>query len=350
MKRVGIGLLALGLWGLALAQFKPEYKLSVVVGPNTAWGMGAQRFADLVRERTGGRVNIKVYYSGQLFAGQQTNEFQLLRTGVADFALGSTINWSPQVKELNLFNLPFFFPSYKALDAVEEGQAGKAIFNRLRALGVEPLAWGENGYRQLTNAKRPVRTPEDLAGLKIRVVGAPIFIDTFRALGANPTSMNWSEALTALQQGVVDGQENPIPGVIIPYKLWELGQRYLTVWNYVIDPLILAANGATWRSFPPEVQEAIREAALEATRYQKALARGGMDDGSALRYLASLGVKVEITDPLAYLKAQGVQVTVLSPEEVGRFRDRVAQVVLRWTREVGGSLVVQAEADKKKAR
>ncbi|WP_197049833.1 DctP family TRAP transporter solute-binding subunit [Thermus scotoductus] len=312
--------------------------------------MGAQRFADLVKEKTGGKVNIKVYYSGQLFAGQQTNEFQLLRSGVADFAIGSTINWSPQVKELNLFNLPFFFPSYKDLDAVEDGQAGKAIFQRLRQLGVEPLAWGENGYRQLTNSKRPVRTPEDLAGLKIRVVGAPIFIDTFRALGANPTSLNFSETLTALQQGVVDGQENPIVGVIIPYKLWELGQRYLTVWNYVIDPLVFAASAQTWRTFPADVQKAIQEAASEAARYQKALARAGMDDGSALKYLNSIGVKVEIADPIAYLRNQGVQVTVLSPLEVGRFRDRVAGVVQRWAREVGSTLVVQAEADKKRVR
>lgn len=345
-----IGFSVLVFLGMALAQFKAEYKLSVVVGPNTAWGMGAQRFAELVKEKTGGRVNIKVYYSGQLFAGQQTNEFQLLRTGVADFALGSTINWSPQVKELNLFNLPFFFSTYKDLDAVEEGQAGKAIFARLRQLGVEPLAWGENGYRQLTNSKRPVRTPEDLQGLKIRVVGAPIFVETFRALGANPTSMNWAEVLTALQQGVIDGQENPIVGVIIPYKLWELGQRYLTVWNYVIDPVIFAASSQTWRTFPPEVQKAIQEAALEAARYQKALARAGMDDGTALRYLASIGVKVEIQDPLAYLRAQGVEVTVLSPLEVGRFRSRVAEVVQRWAKEIGGTLVVQAEADKKRVK
>ncbi len=348
MMRWLLGLVVILGW--ALAQFKSEYKLSVVVAPNTPWGMGAQRFADLVREKTEGKVNIKVYYSGQLFAGQQTNEFQLLRTGVADFAIGSTINWSPQVKELNLFNLPFFFPSYKELDAVEQGQAGKAIFQRLRQLGAEPLAWGENGYRQLTNSKRPVRTPEDLAGLKIRVVGAPIFIETFRALGANPTSLNFSETLTALQQGVVDGQENPIVGVIIPYKLWELGQRHLTLWNYVIDPLIFAASSLTWRTFPPEVQKAIQEAALEAARYQKALARVGMDDGSSARYLASLGVKVEIPDPIAYLRNQGVQVTVLSPLEIGRFRDRVTGVVQRWMNEIGGTLVVQAEADKKRAR
>ncbi|MEM4646451.1 MAG: hypothetical protein QXR11_02840, partial [Zestosphaera sp.] len=108
-----------------------EYKLSVVVGPQSPWGQAAQMFADEVYNRTNGRIKIRVYFSGQLFAGQQTNEFQLLSQGVADFAIGSVINWAPVVKELNLFILPFFFPEggskgdiYKAVDAVVEGEAG----------------------------------------------------------------------------------------------------------------------------------------------------------------------------------------------------------------------------------
>ena len=331
------------------AQFKPEYKLSVVVGPDTAWGMGAQKFADLAREKTGGQVNIKVYYSGQLFAGQQTNEFLLLRQGVADFALGSTINWSPQVKELNLFSMPFFFANFEELDAVEAGQAGQELFALLRRLGVEPLGWGENGFRQLTNRVRSVRRPEDLAGLKIRVVGSRIFIDTFQALGANPTTMNWAEAITAFQQGVVDGQENPVVGVIIPYKLHDF-HRYLTVWNYTIDPLILAANGPMWRRFPAEVQAALTEAALEATRYQKALARAGLDDGSSARYLASLGTGVAIEDPYGYLRSRGMQVDILGPAELAAFRERARGVVDSWASQIGASLVSLAEADKAGAR
>ena len=158
--------------------YKREFKNSVVTNDQTAWGRSAVRFADLLRERTQGRVAVKNYWSGRLFAGKQTNEFTLLNRGVADFAFGSTINWSPQVKELNLFNLPFFFPSYRALDAVEEGEPGQKLFRIIEAKGVIPLAWGENGYRELTNNKRPVRKPEDLAGLKIRVVGSPMFIET----------------------------------------------------------------------------------------------------------------------------------------------------------------------------
>src|SRR5574337_133691 len=126
------------------ATYKPEYKTSLVVGPTGPWGEAATRFADLVKERSGGKINIKNYFAGQLFAGRQTNEFLLLRQAVADFAWGSTINWSPQVKELNLFSLPFFFPGYEALDAVENGTAGKRIFKVVEEKGVVPLCWGEN--------------------------------------------------------------------------------------------------------------------------------------------------------------------------------------------------------------
>ena len=193
---------------------------------------------------------MKNYFAGQLFAGKQTNEFTLLNQGVADFAFGSTINWSPQVKELNLFAMPFLYPSYKAQDAVEDGEPGQKLFKLIEAKGVIPLAWGENGFREVTNSKRAVRKPEDLEGLKIRVVGSPIFIDIFRALGANPVNMNWGEAQTAFQQGTVDGQENPVVSVIIPSKLWT-AQKHITLWHYVIDPLVLGVSKLTWDSLTP---------------------------------------------------------------------------------------------------
>ncbi len=341
-------MLALGL-APAQAAFKSQYKLSIVVGPTTAWGMGAQKFADLVKEKTDGKINIKVYFSGALFAGKQTNEFELLRRGIADFALGSTINWSPQVKELNLFSLPFFFSGHAELDAVEQGKAGQQIFERLDKLGVVPLGWGENGFRQITNSKHPIAKPEDLSGLKIRVVGSKLFIDTYNALGGNPTGMPFSQALTALQQGVIDGQENPIVGVIVPYKLWQYGQKYLTIWNYVVDPLIIGVNKREWNGFPEDIRQAISEAAKEAARYQKALARVGMDNGEALAYLKSIDAVPEVTDPIAVLKENGVEITRLTPEQTKAFRDKVKPVVEKWTQTIGPDLVKTAEADKQSA-
>ena len=133
------------------AQYKPEFKMSVIPNSETSWGRAAIRFADAIKFRTHGRIQIKTYLEGQLLAGDQTTEFQLLQQGVADFAIGSTINWSSQVKELNLFNLPFMFPNHSALDAVEAGEPGKQLFQHIERKGVIPIAWGENGFREVTN-------------------------------------------------------------------------------------------------------------------------------------------------------------------------------------------------------
>lgn len=315
-------------WSLtAAAAYKPEYKLSLVVAPQNPWGQGAQKFADLVKERTGGKINIKCYFAGQLFAGMQTNEFLITRQGVADFAAGSTINWSPTIKELNLFSLPFFFPSYKALDAVEVGEPGKRLFKIIEEKGVLGLAWGENGFRELTNSKRPVRKPEDLEGLKVRVVGSPIFIDTFRAMGANPVSVNWSETLTALQQGTVDGQENPIASIIIPYKLWEMN-KYITLWHYTIDPLILGVSKETWNTFDAKDREILARAAQEAMAWNKKEARKGLEGG---------------TEAIDLLKSKGMDVTVLTARETAAFKAKVKSVYDKWTKEIGGKLVEEAE-------
>jgi tripartite ATP-independent transporter DctP family solute receptor len=258
----------------AAAQYKTEFKNSLVVGPAGPWGEAAIKFADLLKERTQGRINVKNYFAGQLFAGKQTNEFLLLNQGVADFALGSTINWSPQIKELNLFAMPFMYPSYKSLDAVETGGPGQQLWKIIEAKGVVPLAWGENGFREITNSKRPVRKPEDLEGLKVRVVGSPIFIDTFRALGANPVNMNWGEAQTAFQTGTVDGQENPVVSVIQPFKLWTV-HKNITIWHYAIDPLILGVSKITWDSLSPADREIVKKTAVEVMAAEKAGARAG---------------------------------------------------------------------------
>jgi TRAP-type transport system periplasmic protein len=133
--------------------------MSVVVNEDTSWGRAAKRFADTIKYRSDGRILIKNYFDGQLFAGKQTTEFLLLQHGDADFAIGSTINWSPQIKELNLFALPFMFSSYKAVDAVEAGEPGRRLFGLIEQRGVVPIDWGENGFRELTNSQRPVRPP-----------------------------------------------------------------------------------------------------------------------------------------------------------------------------------------------
>jgi tripartite ATP-independent transporter DctP family solute receptor len=330
-RRAFIGTLASGLLAAPLAAeaqsgYKPEFKMSVVVNEETAWGRAAIRFADAVRHRTAGRIQVKNYFNGQLFADRQTTEFRLLQQGEADFAVGSTINWSPQVKELNLFAMPFMFPNYGALDAVQAGDPGSRLLNLVEHKGVVPIAWGENGFREL-NSKRSVRRPEDLQGLKVRVVGVPICIEVFRALGANPVSMNWGEALTAFHKGTVDGHENPL-ALIIPYRLWEI-QRNVSLWHYAIDPLILAVSGKTWMSLSVEDRNIVRKVGEEVMTVQKREAREGLER--------------DMTLPTTLQQLYGMEVVQLSPADRQAFRQKTRIVYNKWASEIGVELVHRAE-------
>jgi tripartite ATP-independent transporter DctP family solute receptor len=309
------------------AQYKPEFKMSIIPNSETSWGRAAIRFADAVKFRTNGRIQIKIYFEGQLFAGEQTTEFQLLQQGLADFAIGSTINWSPQVKELNLFSLPFMFPNHPSLDAVEAGDPGKQIFQLIEQQGVIPIAWGENGFREVTNSKRPIRRPEDFHGLNLRIVGVPIFTDTFRALGANPVSITWAKAQEAFRQGEVDGQENPI-ALIIPYRLWSV-HKYITLWRYAIDPTILAVSAKTWVNLTPEDQKAVREVGELMMAVQKKEAREGLENAAI------------VIDVLQ--KIYEMEVTRLSPADVATFRDKTRSVYNRWADDIGIELVRTTE-------
>lgn len=323
---------ALALGGTLPAQaqtkYKDEYKVSTVVGTAFPWGKGAEIWIDLVKQRTDGRINMKLYPGVSLVQGDQTREFTAIRQGIIDMAVGSTINWSPQVKELNLFSLPFLMPDYKAIDALTQGPVGKDLFDILSKQGVVPLAWGENGYRELTNSKREVRRPEDLKGMKIRVVGSPLFLETFRALGANPTQMSWADAQPALASGAVDGQENPM-SIFSAAKLHTVGQKFVTMWGYVADPLVFVVNREVWESWTPADREIVRQAALDAGKQQIALARKGLAE-------AEPTVVKEV-------EALGVKVTQLSPAEREAFVKVTRPVYNQWKNQIGAGLVEKAE-------
>ena len=313
---------------MAQAKYKSEYRMSLVLGTAFPWGKGGELWADKVRERTQGRINIKLYPGTSLVQGDQTREFSALRQGVIDMAVGSTINWSPQVKSLNLFSMPFLFPNFKAVDAVTQGEVGQEIFKTLEKSGVVPLAWGENGYREISNSKHPIKTPADLKGMKIRVVGSPLFLDTFTALGANPTQMSWADAQPAMASGAVDGQENPV-SVYMAAKLSTVGQKYMTLWGYMNDPLIYVVNKDVWASWTPADQAIVKQAALDAAKEQIAISRKGMS---------------EADKPLVKeLTAQGVTVTDLNPAQRKVFADATKSVYTKWKPQIGTNLVDMAE-------
>ncbi|XPV75811.1 MAG: DctP family TRAP transporter solute-binding subunit [Desulfovibrio sp.] len=326
------------------AMFKKEYKMQVTVGPKFYWGMGATKFAELVKEKTNGQINIKPYFGSALLKGAQLKSSQMVAKGVIDCAMDSTINISPVIPEANVFHLPFFLKNFEGLDKVKNGEAGKAVFAAMEAKRLQPLAWAENGFRQLTNSKVLVKKPEDMKGLRVRVVGNPLFIDTFRELGADPVNMNWGDAVAGFQQGVVDGQENPV-GVLIPVQIYQY-HKYGTMWNYLADPLIIYWNQREWKAFPKEIQTAIMEAAQEAGRFETALCRAGLDGDRSINILKNeFNYTMEVPDPVAFMKEKGMEIHTLTPEEVEAFVKATEPVYEKWVKKIGPEVYEKAKAD-----
>ncbi len=297
-----------------------EYKLSVNVSEDTAWGKGAARFAQLVYEESEGNIKIKPFYNMVLAAGDQMREIRLLQSGGIDFSLNSTINYTPTIPELNVFSLPFLFSSYSAVDKALSGQPGEMIEDILKKHNLILLGWGENGFREITNRLRPVESPEDVAGMKVRVC-SPIYIDIFKAIDANPTAMVWAEALTAFRKGVVDAEENPVVGVIVPYEIADY-HKYLTLWHYSYDALILSCNKNLWESFSQAEKGILQTCAKEAMAYQRELARSGLDE--ALRFLE---------------EEKGVYITRLSNDQREAFRNKTRSVYEKYAQQIGLELV-----------
>jgi TRAP-type transport system periplasmic protein len=308
--------------------YRAEYKLSTVLPASYPWGKAGERWSELVKEKTQGRINIKMYPGMSLVGGDQTREFSALRQGVIDLSIGSTINWSPQVRQLNLFSMPFLMPDHRAIDALTKGEVGKQIFGILEKSGVVPLAWGENGFRELSNSKSVIASPADMKGRKFRVVGSPIFIETFSALGANPTQMSFADAQPALSTGAVDGQENPL-SVFVGAKMWTLNQKFLTLWGYTADPLVFVVNKEVWESWTRADRDAVRQAAIEAGAENVAAARKGIAGND--------------TEILKQIEAQGVTVTRLTPEQRKPFESATRAVYDKWAQQIGRDLVKAAE-------
>lgn len=323
------GAATLGVPRLASGQsaYRAEYKMSTVVPPAFAWGKGGEIFANLVRERTAGRINIKQYPGASLVQGQQDREFAAMRQGIVDVLCGAPINWTSTVPQLGCFTLPFLIPDHKAWDAVfADSKLVADYFEMVRKSGAEPLAIGETGYRQISNSKRPIITPDDMKGLKIRVVGSPMYGDIMTSMGANPTFMSFADAQPALASGAIDGQENPLE-VFLAAKIHTLGQKYVTKWNYSNDILLFAIAAPVWASWTPPDQKIVREAAVGAAKQQVALVRKLFAED--VQRVSALGVDVHVPTapemavwqiaarrPYARYKAQTAPQIVTRVEEI----------------------------------
>ncbi len=258
----------------ARAQAAPiVIKFSHVVAPDTPKGNGAQRFKELAEERTKGRVKVDVYPNSQLYKDKE--EMEALQLGSVQMLAPSLAKFGPLgVKEFEAFDLPYIFPSKTALYNVTEGPIGKGLLQKLEPKGITGLAYWDNGFK-IMSANKPLHTPADFRGLKMRIQSSKVLEAQMRALGANPQVLAFSEVYQALQTGVVDGTENP-PSNMYTQKMHEV-QKHLTVSNHGYLGYAVIVNKKFWDGLPADIRTSLEQAMRDATTYEKAIAQRDND-------------------------------------------------------------------------
>jgi TRAP-type transport system periplasmic protein len=280
-------------------------------------GLGAKRFAELLATKTNGRLLVNTYPSGKL--GTDPAMQSSAQGGTLEIMVGPTSNLVGSIKEYALFDLPYLVSSYKEADALLDGQVGQQLAAKLDAIGLVGLAYWENGFRHFTNSRRPVTRLEDFTGLKTRVIQNPVFIETFKALGASPVPMAFTELYGALESRAVDAQENP-PGLIDSQKFYEV-QKYLSLTGHVYSPFIVLASKKWFDGLPAADKTAVKAAAVEAGIYQRQQQRD-----QAIKLIDSL-------------KSKGMQINELAPTELQRIRTAVKPVIEKFSASIGPDLL-----------
>jgi tripartite ATP-independent transporter DctP family solute receptor len=268
-------------------EFTGTYKITMTQTPAHPYALGANKFGDLVKERTKGRIQFKVFTDSTLAKGER-EMLEGLQQGTIDIYVGSTGpvgNFSPSML---IVDIPFLFRDNDHVDKVLDGPIGKQLLADVDKAGFNGLAFWENGFRHLSNNKVAARTPDEAKGLKLRTMENKAHMLAFKTAGLNPTPMAWSEVYSALQVGVIDGQENPI-AVFYTSKLYEI-QKYLALTGHVYSPALVLFSQKKWNRIPKEDQEIIAQAAVEAGIFERKLNRD--DEEKKLKYFEDKGTVV----------------------------------------------------------
>ncbi len=295
---VAATLLSAGLTTGAAAQ--TTMRNSISIGQNSHQGVGIDVFAREVEKRTGGRYKIQNFYSGSL--GGERESIESVQLGTQELTFTSTGPVPNFVPEAKILDVPFLFRDKAHAQAVLDGPIGQDMLKLFEPKGFKALAWGENGVRHMTNNKRAVNGPDDLKGLKMRTMENPIHIAAYKGFGIVPTPMAFPEVFAALQQGTVDGQENPL-SVIMAGKFDQV-QKYLTLTGHVYSPAVWLMNKAVFDKLAPADQQAFIEAAKEGTMANRA--RVAEDDSKGVADLRGKGMQiVENPDKAKFVAALG---------------------------------------------
>ncbi|MGQ4877274.1 TRAP transporter substrate-binding protein [Billgrantia sp. LNSP4103-1] len=299
--------------GIGLAESSPQY-------------LSVQYFADILDERSEGRISVDIFPNSQL--GDDVQMMEMLQTGSLDMTYPSSSPATTYVEELAVFDLPFLLPTRDAAVAVMQSDTAQRMLDGFEGSGIKALAFSENGYRQLSNSARPVETPEDVAGLDvsgltIRTMENPVHLSIWETLGANPTPMAFGELFSAMEQGVVDGQENPW-STILTSNFYEV-QDYGSETRHVYTPFILMISERTWERMDPEYQELVQEAARQSAEYEIQLATE-YDDWSREQ-----------------LEERGMEITRLNDEQIAAFQEAVQPVYDEWGPRIGEDLIAEIQ-------
>ncbi|WP_209424253.1 TRAP transporter substrate-binding protein [Pararhodobacter sp. SW119] len=300
-----------------LAQTEIKIGYALAAAPDSHYGVAAARWQELVEERTDGRYVFRHFPSSGL--GGEREVIEGVQLGTVEATIVSSGTLANFVPETGVFDIPFLFRDLGHARRVLDGPIGQDILEKFDDEGLVALAWGEQGFRHITNNRNQIGGPEDISGMRLRTMENPIHLTAFQTLGAAPTPMAWPEVIGALQQGTIDGQENPL-SVIVSVNLNDV-QEYLTISGHVYSPAMILISPMVWDAMSEEDQQIFREAAVEAV----AAMRGFVDD-------------VEESG-LETLRERGMDVAVLSAEDRAAFQEALAPAYEQYYETYDQSLI-----------
>lgn len=312
--------------GAALAEIKA--KIGHAMPDTHPQAVAMNKFAELVKTYTKGRVSVTAYHSAML--GSDEKQLQAVQAGTQELYIGTLAPLSARVKEVQVWDLPFLFQNEKEVYAVLDGASSKKIFAAIEPSGLVGLTWTGMGFRNLSNSKRAVTKADDITGLKVRVMTNPVALDTWKTLGANATPMAFAEVFPALEIKALDGQENPLLHMYAN-KMQEV-QKHISLTNHVYTPVALVASKKFWDTLSADDKAGLQKAATEAGLLQRKL----LDDGNA--------------DVIAKFKAAGVSVDTVPPAELAKIQEKVKPVVAKFAPQIGEEFVKGFQAEIEKAR
>ncbi|WP_185804091.1 TRAP transporter substrate-binding protein [Pontivivens nitratireducens] len=296
-------------------------RLAHVVNENDGFHAAATRFQELVAERSDGKISVEVFPNATL--GDERTLLEGMQIGTVDMGVITNGPVSNFLEDMAVFEMPFLFPSAAKAYEVLDGPIGQELLDRLSEVNLKGLAYAERGFRNLTNSERPINSPADVQGLKVRVMENPVYIDTFRELGADAIPMAWTEALTAMQQGTIDGQENPV-GVVHSFQLNET-QTNMTMTRHSYAPAIFVMSLPVWNNLSEEAQEIVLQSAQEAAEYERQL--NAEQESQQLEELRASGMNVIDDADLSAFSEAVAPVYVKYGERFGDYLPRIQEAL-----------------------